>query len=179
MAVILMKPVGDGMLWRSAASAFRYAFGQPVSVVVAGINSQAMLDSDLSFLRDFKPLTEAEKETLYHEAPELGRYVCRQCMACLPCPENINIPLVCKLEGYYDRQMRDGDVRDPAEFALRDRLRFWFGNNNRARSDYAALEVKADRCTQCGLCNERCPYDIDVMNKMHIADYKLAAKDLF
>lgn len=178
-AVILMKPVGDGMLWRSAAQAFRYAFGQPVAVVVAGINSQAMLDSDLAFLRDFKPMAEDEKETLYREAPELGRYVCRQCMACLPCPEKIDIPLVCKLEGYYDRQMRDGDVRDPAEFALRDRLRFWFGNTARARSDYAALEVKADQCTTCGLCNERCPYGIDVMNKMHIADYKLAAKDLF
>ena len=178
-AVILMKPVGDGLLWRSAPEAFRYAFSQPVSVVVAGINTQEMLDADLSYARAFTPMSEAEKEKLYQDAPELGQYVCRQCNKCLPCPEAIDIPLICKLEGYYDRQMRDGDVRDPAEFALRDRLRFWFSNDGRAKSDYAALDIKADRCTECGLCNERCPYQIDVIKKMHIADYKLAARDIF
>lgn len=178
-AVILMKPIADGLLWRSAPQAFRYAFSQPVSVVVAGINTQEMLDSDLQFLNDFTPMSAEEKEALYASAPELGQYVCRQCDKCLPCPENINIPLICKLEGYYDRQMRDGVVRDPSDFALRDRLRFWFGNDKRARSEYAALDVKADRCTECGLCNERCPYQIDVMKKMHIADYKLAAKEIF
>jgi aryl-alcohol dehydrogenase-like predicted oxidoreductase len=42
-AVILMKPVGDGLLWRSDETAFRYAFSQPVSIVVAGINNLEIL----------------------------------------------------------------------------------------------------------------------------------------
>ena len=178
-AVILMKPVADGLLWRNAPQAFRYAFSQEVSVVVAGINTQEMLDADLQYVESFKPMTEEEKDGLYTTAPELGKYICRQCNKCLPCPENIDIPLICKLEGYYDRQMRDGIVRDPSDFALRDRLRFWFSNDKRARAEYAALDVKADRCTECGLCNERCPYQIDVIKKMHIADYKLAARDIY
>lgn len=33
IGVILMKPVADGLLWKSAEVAFRYAMSQPVSVV--------------------------------------------------------------------------------------------------------------------------------------------------
>jgi predicted aldo/keto reductase-like oxidoreductase len=178
-AIILMKPVGDGLLWRSAPVAFRYAFSQPVSVVVAGMNTREMLELDLKLAEEFKPMSEAEKESLYQDAPELGNYVCRQCDKCLPCPENINIPHIFMLEGYFDRQMRDGDVRDPAEFALRDRLRFWFGNSERAQAEYEQLAVKVDACTKCGICSERCPYGIDVVRKLHIADYKLAGREIF
>lgn len=178
-AIILMKPIADGFLWRSAPMAFRYAMSQPVSVVVAGINTREMLEEDLRYANEFVPLTPEEKEELFKNAIELGNYVCRQCGKCLPCPEGINIPEIFKLEGYYDRQMRDGIVRDPAEFALRDRLRFWFGNDKMARAKYAQLDVKADKCTGCGECVPRCPYNIDIIRKLHIADYKLGNKEIF
>ena len=178
-AVILMKPLADGLLWHSPAAAFRYAFSQPVSVVVSGINTEQQLTDDLALLDDFLPLDAAGEAEIYRTAPELGDYVCRQCGQCLPCPEAIDIPLICRFEGYYDRQMRDGRVGNTADFALRDRLRFWFGNQERARTEYAALPVKADRCTHCGLCNARCPYQIDVMRKLAIADYKLAGKGIY
>lgn len=54
-AVILMKPLADGFLWRSAAKAFHYAMSQPVSVVVAGINTPGMLEQDLQWLRHSAP----------------------------------------------------------------------------------------------------------------------------
>src|SRR5450756_1546360 len=56
-AVILMKPVADGLLYRSAEPAFRYAFSQPVSVVVAGINNRAMLAADLAYAESFVPMS--------------------------------------------------------------------------------------------------------------------------
>ena len=178
-ALILMKPIADGLLYRSAAAGFRYAFSQPVSVVVAGINNHAMLEADLGYAESFEPMTDAEKEALYREAPELGNYVCRQCGQCLPCPEGIDIPRVFELEGWYDRQMADGTVADTAEFALRERLRFWFGNRDLARATYAGLAVKADRCTQCGVCRPKCPFGIDTVRKLDLADYKLAGRDLY
>jgi predicted aldo/keto reductase-like oxidoreductase len=80
-AVILMKPVADGLLWRSARKAFRYAFSQPVSIVVAGINNREMLEMDLALANDFTPMTEEEIDWLnsYHKlvydklAPSLSR----------------------------------------------------------------------------------------------------------
>jgi uncharacterized protein len=178
-AIILMKPVGDGLLWRSAREAFCYAFSQRVSIVVAGINNREMLETDLRFAEEFTPMTEEEMELLYKNASELGNYVCRQCKECLPCPEGIPINDIFKFEGYYDRQMADGIVTNASDYALKDRLRFWFGNKGMAMERYAAMNIKADSCTKCGICMTKCPYSIDIIRKLSIADYKLANKEIF
>ena len=178
-AVILMKPIADGLLWRSAPDAFRYAFSQPVSVVVAGINTTEMLKMDLEFAENYEPMTDGEKDELYKNSIELGNYVCRQCNECRICSERIDIPGIFRLEGLFDRQMANGTVTDPAEYALRERLRFWFGNRQLAADNYAQLDVKADKCTKCGACIEKCPYRIDIVRKLEMADYKLAGKKIF
>jgi predicted aldo/keto reductase-like oxidoreductase len=178
-AIILMKPIADGLLWKSAPIAFKYAMSQPASVVVTGINNREMLENDLHYANSFTPISGKEKEEILLNAPELGNYVCRQCGKCLPCPEGIPISEIFKYEGYYDRQLGNGTVIDPAEYALRDRLRFWFGNDEMAREKYAALKTKADKCTKCGQCTPRCPYGIDIVSKLEIADYKLAGKQIY
>jgi predicted aldo/keto reductase-like oxidoreductase len=77
------------------------------------------------------------------------------------------------MEGWYDRQMWDGVVRDPGDYWMRQTLRFWFMNEARARAAYAALDIKADACTQCGECEPRCPYDLSIVAKLEHAHYKL------
>lgn len=178
-AVILMKPIADGLLWRSAKNGFQYAFSQPVSIVVTGINNREMLETDLQYAEEYKQMTPEEIELLYKEAPELGTYVCRQCNECLPCPEGIPIPEIFKYEGYYDRQMADGIITNASDFALKERLRFWFGNTDMAMERYSKLEVKGDKCTECGICNPKCPYGLDIIRKLSIADYKLAGKKIY
>jgi predicted aldo/keto reductase-like oxidoreductase len=179
VAVILMKPVADGLLWRSSEIAFQYAFSQPVSIVVAGINNREMLEADLDYANNFNPITASRTEQLYTEAPELGNYVCRQCGKCLPCPVGIPIDRIFLYEGYYDRQMADGIVTNASDYALKERLRFWFGNRDMARRRYDDLEVKADQCNSCGECMPKCPYGIDIIRKLSICDYKLAGKDIY
>lgn len=176
--VILMKPLADGFLYRSGEQAFRYAFSRPVSVVVSGINSERMLREDLRFAEQYIPMTKDEEQTLFQQAPELGRYVCRQCGKCT-CPEGINIPEVFACEGYYDRQMARGDVDDTAAYALAERLRFWFGNQELGRKRYNDLQIRADACIDCRKCLSQCPYQIDIPQKLHVADYKLADKNIF
>jgi len=178
-AIILMKPVADGLLWKSAAPAFRYAFSQDVSVVVAGTNNREMLEADLRFAEEFQPMSKAEVDELFTDAPELGNYVCRQCNKCLPCPEGLNIPDIFKYEGYYDRQMADGVVTNAAEFALKERLRFWFDNRGEATKRYMGLYGRADKCNACGECMPRCPYKIDIIRKMSIVDYKFGGKKVY
>jgi uncharacterized protein len=105
VAIILMKPVGDGYLYKSVEPAFRYAFSQGVSVVVAGMNTMKMLENDFELAESFVPMTEGETTLLFETATELGDYVCRQCGACMPCPEGVDITGMFKLEGIFDRQM--------------------------------------------------------------------------
>lgn len=172
VGVVGMKAIADGFLWRSAEVAFRYGWSLPIQVMVAGINTLALLEQDLAWAEAFAPLSDAEREQLT-EAPELGNYVCRLCGECLPCPEGIDIPRIFIMEGWYDRQMWDGVVRDPGDYWMRQTLRFWFMNEERARAAYAALDIKADACTQCGECEPRCPYDLPIVAKLEHAHYKL------
>ncbi|MBN1299002.1 MAG: aldo/keto reductase [Actinobacteria bacterium] len=179
IAIILMKPIADGYLWKSSQTAFRYALSQPVAVVVAGINNRTMLEKDIEYARSFKPLSNKELDDIYRNAPELGNYVCRQCGLCMPCPEGIDIPKLCMLEGYYDRQMDDGVVDNPADYALRERLKSWYGGEDIARQEYAKLDKKANACTQCGICMPKCPYNIDIIGKLQNIDFKLGSKKIF
>jgi predicted aldo/keto reductase-like oxidoreductase len=174
VGIVGMKGVGDGYLWRSAETALRYAWSLPIGTLASGWNTMEMLEQDLAWAEAFTPMTDEERERLFAEAPELGSYVCRLCDKCLPCPERIDIPRLFELEGVYDRQMWDGVVRDPTDFALRNRLRFWFENNDtRARTAYAAVTVKADACTNCGDCEPRCPYGLPIVRKLRHTHYKL------
>jgi predicted aldo/keto reductase-like oxidoreductase len=34
---------------------------------------------------------------------------------------------------------------------------------------YAEFPVKASACVACGVCVERCPFDVDIIAKMHEA----------
>jgi len=70
-------------------------------------------------------------------------------------------------------------VDDTAEYALRERLKHWFGNQQLARDRYAALAIQADKCSHCGACTPRCPYGLDVEAKLAHADYKLAGRGIF
>jgi predicted aldo/keto reductase-like oxidoreductase len=175
-AFIGMKALADGLLYKSPEAALRYAWTRPIATVVAGVNTREMLGADLALAERYEPMTAREEAQLFYEAPELGTYVCRQCEACVPHASGLDIPRVFLLEGWYDRQMRDGTVREAAEFALRDRLRFWFGQQDKARGAYAALAPEADVEADFSDAEAKCPYGVPITRKLKYAHYKLSGE---
>lgn len=174
IGTLCMKPLADGFLWKNVEDSFRYVFSLPVDAVVTGMNSREMLEMDLELAEKFEAMTEEEKEELFANAEELGDYVCRQCDNCSVSQKyGENIKDVFRMEGYYDRQMYDGDPRNPADYALRDRLRFWFGDKELAKRRYNQLELKAADLLQKTAEFKDCKYDLNVKDKLEIVDYKL------
>ena len=176
--VILMKPLADGYLYRSAAQAFHYAFSRPVSVVVSGINNEKMLRDDLAYAESYAKMTAEAERALLFDAPELGGYVCRQCGKCA-CPRGVDIQEIFACEGCYDRQMARGVVEDTAQYALSELLRFWFNQKELGKARYAKIPGGITACDDCGQCLPQCPYRIDIPAKLRMADYKLANRDLY
>ena len=116
VGVVGMKAVGDGLLYRSPEAALRYTFSLPIATMAAGMNTLAYLENGYGGCQRLtQPMTAAEQEALFKDAPELGNYVCRQCGKCLPNERNVPIPTIFQLEGMLDRQMIDFNQHDAAE----------------------------------------------------------------
>ncbi|MHB1000987.1 MAG: aldo/keto reductase [Armatimonadota bacterium] len=179
IGMIVMKPIGDGLLHRNPEKAFKWAWSLPVSTVSAGNNTMDMLKKNIKLAKSFKPMTEDEKQDLYRTAPEYMNYVCRRCDKCLRNGLGLDIKAIFELEGYYDRQMYTGNIPDPAEYALRERLRFWFNNQAVSRERYAKLENKVPKDMNPKSIKGKCPYGIDVPRKLRIAAWKLTGDDEF
>lgn len=140
IGVIVMKPLAGGALsnWELA---LRFIVENPnVSVVIPGIDKLEQVRENASIGKRFIPLTEEEKEELKRITGKLGSTFCRRCGYCLPCPQNIDIPTQFLLVGYYTR------------YELED----W------ALERYRGLSHRASDCIKCGVCEQRCPYDLSI-----------------
>lgn len=146
IGIIVMKPLAGGAI-RSTDLALRYILAHDVSVVIPGMESIEQLEENLR-AASFPPLSDREKEELLSEVKAIGKNFCRRCGYCLPCPEGIDIPTIFIFEGYYTRY----------------NMPRW------SRERYAGLKVKADSCQECGLCEEKCPYQLpirEMLKKAH------------
>lgn len=141
--VIVMKPLAGGAI-RNANLALRYLLEQPVATVIPGMDSIQQVEENALLASEARPLTAEEQEVLKAETDKLGEGFCRRCEYCKPCPQDIDIPGIFLLEGYYTRY----DLKD------------W------ARERYKGLSAKADACIECGQCEEKCPYGLPIRNMM-------------
>ncbi len=180
IGLIAMKPIADGLLYRSVEQALRWAWSLPIASAAAGNNNMEMLKTNIQFAKSFEPMSAQEKLELYATAPEYMRYVCRRCEKCgITESAGLDLKAIFELEGYCDRQMYTGTVPDPAEHALRERLKNWFGNQDVARERYSKLEPKVPRDLKPNQIIGRCLHGIDIPRKLRLAAWKLTGDKSF
>jgi predicted aldo/keto reductase-like oxidoreductase len=151
IGVVAMKPFagGDMLKYNAAATpakCLHYTLSQPgVSVALMGVKNVEELETNIAYLT----ATDAEKD--YSEAAvvcqgwQAGN--CTYCNHCQPCPAEIDIASVLRLLFTAEIQGGFPDLK----------------------ADYASLPVLASDCTECGLCEERCPFGVQVIAKMQKA----------
>ncbi|MDR1194470.1 MAG: aldo/keto reductase [Peptococcaceae bacterium] len=138
IGVITMKPLGGGAL--PASLALRFFLDKPVGAIIPGMENPALAEENARCLTEDGPLTPADQADVDRVKAELGKWYCRRCDYCQPCPQGIDIAGVFLFHGYFGR------------YNMKD----W------ARGRYAGLKVKADACIACGACVGRCPYQLPI-----------------
>ena len=135
-----MKPLAGGAI-EDATLALRYiCANDAVTVVIPGMAEIKELEQNLAAVNDTAPITSEEKAAFLEVRNQLGTNFCRRCNYCAPCTAGISIPAMFLFEGYYSRY----------------NLKQW------AVERYATLEKTASDCVECGVCEERCPYQLPI-----------------
>jgi predicted aldo/keto reductase-like oxidoreductase len=161
VGVLVMNPVGGGMLANpsdtltrlipggaasSADAALRFVLANPgATVAVSGMHSLAELAANVQTVETLGELTADDHARICRildEYQSLGQQFCTGCKYCLPCPHGIDIPGNFHLYNYHTV----------------------YGVESWAKGQYAALapEARADRCTECGLCEAKCPQHLPI-----------------
>lgn len=171
--VIVMEPVKGGtladvpeaakQLFRAvdpnasdSSWAIRFAASLPdVMMVLSGMSSVEQMEDNLSFMKDFVPLTKDEIDLCFEVADIINSEIaipCTACEYCVPgCPENIPIPQYFSL---YNEMARE-DMEQKGWTA--------------SYGSYAILSAdngKASDCIACGQCESMCPQHIPIIDDL-------------
>ncbi len=166
--VIVMEPIKGGTLATPAPSvadvlkkaepdmsvaswAIRYVASlENVIVVLSGMSNQEQMDDNISYMRDFVPLTAQEQEVI-HQVQDimasLDQIPCTACHYCTPgCPVHMPIPEI------FEAMNRN----------------ILFGNKESAIKRYQRVtkETGPEDCIACGQCEAACPQHIAIIEQL-------------
>ena len=137
---------GTGMSYASWAIRF-VASKDNLLAVLSGMSNIAQMEDNLSFMKDFKPLTEHEEEVIKkaQAAFDADKSIpCTGCRYCTKgCPMGIPIPDIFTVE---NRKKGSPEFRTKREYAI-----------------VTAGKGKASECLQCGQCESVCPQHLPII----------------
>ena len=162
VGITVMKCFGGGDLLDAKLSpagvaltvnqCIHYALTRPaVAVVLSGAHSVEQFKQSLAY----ENATDEEKDyaLAFASFPKISwKGHCMYCSHCAPCPKKIDIAYVTKFLNLTIAQKSIPET---------------------VREHYAALEHHAGECVQCGVCETRCPFGVEIRKNM------LKAKEIF
>ena len=132
-----------------ASWAIRYAASlDGIITVLSGMSDIAQMEDNLSYMRDFKPLSAEESEVIKEAQKALKEDNSIKCTACRycadGCPMNIAIPEIFAV--------KNSELRSAS----------W----DRGKQAYAIATIgkgKASECIECGQCENACPQNLEII----------------
>ena len=135
----------------NASYALRFAASFPnMAVVLSGMSDQAQMDDNLGAMKDFKPLSPAEREAVDKVCAifkSLGLIPCTGCRYCVEeseCPRNIRIPDLFAAKNAHEE------------------FHNWNTNFYYSNILTGSGHGKASECLKCGKCEKVCPQHLPI-----------------
>ncbi len=145
-----MKPLAGGAI-EDATIGLRYiCANEDVTLTIPGMAELREAEQNIAAVSNETPLTSEEEAAIAQIRRQLGTNFCRRCNYCAPCTVGISIPSVFLFEGYLSR----------------------YGLEDWAHQRYATLKNTASQCIGCGVCEDRCPYNLPIREMMKSAAEK-------
>lgn len=144
IGTIAMKPLAGGNLDDYKLALRFVALSGVCDISIPGMGDVEEVEKNAAACCENMPLTKAEIEEIERLRKELGNQFCRRCGYCAPCTVGIDIP---------------------TNFVFANYLRK-YGLVDWAKDRYASLKVNASACIECGICEERCPYDLPIIEML-------------
>ena len=165
-SIIVMEPVKGGILADPPTSvkkvlkdadpdasfaswAIRYTASlDGIITVLSGMSNLAQMQDNLSYMKDFKPLSEAEQQAIRAAQEELSNVQSIPCTGChyctAGCPMQIPIPEI---------------------FAARNKQLIWERMDEGKRHYEAVIKDHgaASACIACGQCESACPQNLPII----------------
>ncbi len=170
--IVIMEPVKGGMLAQPpepvaailrkanpqaslASWAIRYAASlEGIITVLSGMSTPDQMQDNLSFMKNFSPLSAAEQATIQEAQEALSRIPIIPCTTCDYCAK------VCP-----------NDIGISGSFTAMNVLTLYKAKEFAANQESWLVEKhgkkKAGECTQCGACEEVCPQHIAIREELH------------
>ena len=132
-----------------ASWAVRYAASlDNIITVLSGMSNLAQMEDNLSYMKDFRPLNEAEQEVIRKAQAALDedkKIACTACHYCTGgCPMNIAIPEIFTV---YNRKEGSVAFRTKREYTI-----------------VTTGKGKASDCVACGQCEGACPQHLPIID---------------
>ncbi len=122
-----------------------------ILTVLSGMSNVAQMADNLSYMKDFKPLNEEERQIIRKAQEIMGRSATIPCTACSyctkGCPKQIPIP---DIFAAMNKRLGDGQMEE-------------------ASAAYKAITADrpgADACISCGQCESVCPQHIGIIGEL-------------
>lgn len=147
VAFIAMKPFAGGAL-DNATLAFKYLRQYPDILPIPGIERPEEMEQIAAIMEGPAEMSGEEKSAMERIRQELGNRFCRRCGYCEPCPNGVPTQALMILDSMIKRM--------PPSVVV---------------ANFAKAVEDAEECTDCGECEEKCPYGLPIREMMeeHIA----------